>query len=274
MNAGSGDYVDVEGIKTYFVRKGAGPALVLLHGQPPGASVHVCWEPNLDFFAQHGFTVYAFDQVGFGRTDNPTDFSKARRVAHARAFIETMGLERFSLWGMSDGSYIACEIALEDPRVERMILMASGSLSPRSPTQSEDLARERAAERAGYTPSLENARRYLLGTFTNHPAVTDELVQEMFAMSAGRNLEAHQARQALAPPPQIYDALNRLELPVLMLWGANDSGGAERGLLLFQKIPGAELHIFDHCGHWVEWDQTARVNRIVLDFLTPTSRAQ
>src|SRR5262249_38592893 len=163
-----------------------------------------------------------------------------------------MGLDRYALWGMSDGSYLACAIALEDRRVERIVLMASGSLSPRPPTLSEAEVRQRAAERAGYTPSLDNARAYLLGSFANHAAVTDELVQEMYAMSAGKNFEAHQRRQALPAPPPIYEALYRLTIPVLLLWGANDSGGAERGRLLFEKIPGAELHVFDRCGHWVE----------------------
>jgi pimeloyl-ACP methyl ester carboxylesterase len=266
MKTGTGAYVDVDGVRTYYVRKGHGPALLLLHGQPPGASVHVVWEPNLDYFVEAGFTVYAFDQVGFGRTENADDFSKERRVAHTRAFIAAMGLDRYSMWGMSDGSYIACRIALEDPRVERLVLMASGSLAPRLPNSSA-ADRERAAERAGYTPSLDHARAYLLGTFANHAAITEELVQELYEMSAGKNFEAHQRRQALPLPEPIYDELYRLKIPVLLLWGANDGGGAERGVLLFQKIPGAELHVFDRCGHWVEWDQAARVNTIVRDFL-------
>src|SRR5262245_18241153 len=57
MKPGTGAYVDVEGVRTYYVRKGPGPALLLLHGQPPGASLHVVWEPNLDYFAEAGFTV-------------------------------------------------------------------------------------------------------------------------------------------------------------------------------------------------------------------------
>jgi|GEM_PF-3441521 pimeloyl-ACP methyl ester carboxylesterase len=26
-------------------------------------------------------------------------------------------------------------------------------------------------------------------------------------------------------------------------------------------------HLFDHCAHWVQWDQAVRFNRIVADFL-------
>ena len=267
MKPGSGKYIEADGVRTYYVHQGSGPALVMLHGQPPGGSVHVIWHPNIDYFAEAGFSVYAFDQVGFGRTDNSPDFTRERRVRHARAFIDAMGFDRYSMWGMSDGSNLACRIALEDPRVERMVLMASGSLSPRATGVADDVLRQQAAERASYIPSLENARAYLHGALMNQAAVTDELVQELDAMSSGKNQEAFQRRQELPATPPIYDELKRLTVPTLLLWGRNDSGGAIRGMLLFQKIPGAELHIFDNCGHWVNVDQTARVNTIVRDFV-------
>ena len=64
-------------MRTYFVHKGSGPNPVLLHGQAPGASVHVMWDSTIDAFADAGFSVYGFDQVGFGRTDNdPEDFTR------------------------------------------------------------------------------------------------------------------------------------------------------------------------------------------------------
>ena len=151
-------------------------------------------------------------------------------------------------------------------RVDRMVLMASGSLSPRPPSISLERQAQQAAERAGYVPSLENARAYLERSLMNKAAITDELVAEFHAMSTGKNHEAFQARQALEATP-IYDELYQLTIPALLLWGRNDSGGPERGLLLFEKIPGAELHVFDNCAHWVEIDQTDRVNSLVIDFL-------
>jgi pimeloyl-ACP methyl ester carboxylesterase len=41
----------------------------------------------------------------------------------------------------------------------------------------------------------------------------------------------------------------------------------ERALLRFDLIPGAELHIVDECGHWVQWDQALRFNQVVSAFL-------
>ena len=270
MEPGGGTYREIDGIRTYIVEAGHGPNVVLLHGQPPGASVHVVWARNCDYLVNAGFHVYAFDQVGFGRSDNdPTDFTRERRLRHVRAFIDAMELERYSLWGMSDGSNLACLIALEDARVERLILMASGSLSPRPSHITPELAREQAALRASYTPSVENARSYLQRELVDHTVMTDEFLHEFVAMSSGKNFDAYRARAALPDSPPIYDELQRLRMPRLLLWGTRDSGGIERGVLLFQKVPGAELHVFDDCGHWVEIDQADRVNRLVRDFLSP-----
>jgi pimeloyl-ACP methyl ester carboxylesterase len=41
----------------------------------------------------------------------------------------------------------------------------------------------------------------------------------------------------------------------------------EQALLLFQKSPQAELHVFDQCAHWVQWDQAERFNNLVAEFL-------
>jgi 2-hydroxy-6-oxonona-2,4-dienedioate hydrolase len=64
----------------------------------------------------------------------------------------------------------------------------------------------------------------------------------------------------------------KLGQQTLVLWGKNDpSAPTERALLLFDLIPGAELHVFDRCGAWVQWDQARRFNRLVGDFLRAES---
>src|SRR4030095_4296061 len=118
-------------------------------------------------------------------------------------------------------------------------------------------------------PTLENSRALTMQTLHNPERVTEELVRERYEMSTGKNLEASNARRGAPPPRAIYGELKNLTMPTLIVWGAQDSGAAiERSLLLFQSIPGAELHIFDRCAHWVQWDQSDRFNTLVRDFLT------
>lgn len=268
IKAEVGEYVEVDRLRTFFIKAGSGTPLVVIHGGSPGACARVNWGENVDYFAAAGFTVFAYDQPGFGRTDNPQDYSLEYRVRHAREFIASQQLDQYCLMGNSQGSYIVARLALEDPRVQRMVLVSSGTLAPRGSVQAEEMAREHAELLGSYTPSLENMRALTSQTLVNRERVTDELVRERYEMSIGKNLEANRDRRGTLAPRPIYAELKNLKVPVLLVWGANDSGVAlERSLLLHQSIPGAELHIFDRAGHWVQWDQADRFNSIVRDFL-------
>jgi 2-hydroxy-6-oxonona-2,4-dienedioate hydrolase len=107
-----------------------------------------------------------------------------------------------------------------------------------------------------------------LGTLFHKELVTEDLVRERHEMSIGKNQEAARLRRGVKPPRSVLEELLNLKAKTLLLWGVQDRGvSVERGLLLFQLIPNAEFHLFDHCGHWVQWDQAERFNRLVADFL-------
>jgi 2-hydroxy-6-oxonona-2,4-dienedioate hydrolase len=87
-------------------------------------------------------------------------------------------------------------------------------------------------------------------------------------MSIGKNREAQLQRRNAPRPTPVYDRLPGLQRKTLLLWGNNDRGvSVERGLELFNRIPGAEFHLFDRCAHWVQWDQADRFNSLVINFL-------
>lgn len=268
ITASAGELTAIDGLNTFYIKKGSGTPLVLVHGAAPGGCANVNWGANIDYLADAGFTVYAFDQPGFGSTENPTDYSLDYRAAHARAFIDAMGLGSYFLMGNSVGSYIAARIALDDPRVQRLVLVSSGTLAPQGSAAAAEMAREHSERLRAFVPSLENTRSLTMGTLFSPERVTDELVRRRYEASIGKNLEAAEGRRGAPSPRPIYDELKNLTVPTLILWGANDSGAAlERSLLLFKAVPGAELHIFDRCAHWVQWDQAERFNALVRDFL-------
>jgi pimeloyl-ACP methyl ester carboxylesterase len=266
------EYVQVDGVKTFFVSAGSGDPLLLIHGASPGASSLVNWKLNIEALAAAGFAVYAYDQPGFGFTDNPSDHSIEYRVRHAKALIDTLKLDRFHVVGNSVGGYIAARVALEDSRVKTFVTTTSGSLSPQGSAQSQALARKHGEDLREYEPSLENMRKLTFGTIFNKELVTEELVRERYEMSIGKNYEAQLARRNAARQKPVYDEMSKLRVKALLLWGNNDAGvSVERGLELFQRIPGAEFHLFDRCAHWVQWDQADRFNRLVSDFIRAAS---
>ncbi|MBM4263433.1 MAG: alpha/beta fold hydrolase [Deltaproteobacteria bacterium] len=261
-------YIDADGIKTFYVKAGSGFPLVMFHGAAPGASAQVNWQLNIEPLAAAGFTVYAYDQAGYGRSDNPADLSIEYRVTHARAFVNALQLDRYHVIGNSVGGYIAARLALEDERVVKFVTTTSGTLAPRGSEESAALGQKHSEELREYVPGLDNMRKLTLSTLCKKELVTEALVQARYEMSIGKNQEAAERRRGVRPPRPVFDELRQFKKKSLLLWGAQDRGvSVERGILLFQLMPNCEFHLFDQCAHWVQWDQAERFNRLVVDFL-------
>jgi 2-hydroxy-6-oxonona-2,4-dienedioate hydrolase len=264
----SREFLEILGLRTFYIKVGEGHPLVLCHGGSPGTCSSVNWQRNIDPLAEAGFAVYAFDQPGFGLTDNPSDYSLDFRYEHARAFVDWVKLERYHVMGNSMGAYLAARLALEDPRARKLVLVSSNTLAPGGSPESQAKARKHAEELRAYTPSYENMLKMTRGTLHHQELVTEELVRERYEMSTGKNFRAQTARANAAKSKSLGDDLENIKAKTLILWGRNDRGTSlDQALLLFQKIPGAELHIFDRCAHWVQWDHAERFNALVSDFL-------
>jgi pimeloyl-ACP methyl ester carboxylesterase len=261
--------VEVAGLDTHYVRAGhRGPAIVVLHGGAPGACAMVNWGSNIVPLADAGFDVIAFDQPGYGGTANPEDYSMDFRVAHAKAFIGAMGLARFHVMANSQGSYLAARIALDDARVDRLVLVSSGTLAPAGSPEAQAIARQHGQDLGSYEPGLENMRRLSQGTLFRKELVTEEFVRLRYEMSIGRLHEASNARRNAPRPNPITAELVNLRPYTLLLSGLHDAGvPLERTQLLFSLLPHAEWHVFSDAAHWVQWDQAARFNSLVADFL-------
>ena len=266
------EFCEVLGLRTYYIKAGDGHPVVLCHGGSPGTCSSVNWQRNLEPLAIAGFTVFAFDQPGFGLTDNPTDYSLEFRFTHARAFVDAMKLERYHVIGNSMGAYLAARLALEDPRAQKLVLVSSNTLAPKGSPESQAKSRKHAEELRAYTPSYENMLKMTRGTLYHQELVTEALVRERYEMSTGKNYEAQMARAEAPKSKSLDDELETIKVKTLILWGRNDHGTSlEQALLLFQKIPQSELHIFDQCAHWVQWDHAERFNSLVTEFLKADS---
>jgi pimeloyl-ACP methyl ester carboxylesterase len=264
----AGSFLDVDGIRTFFVERGDGEAVVLIHGAGTGSCAQVGWQPNLDPLAKAGFWVIAYDQPGFGHSSLPAEHSLEYRVQHAKAFVDMLGLTRYHLVGHSAGAYIAARLALEDRRVDRLVLVAGTPVAHAGSAEADARARAYALALAETLPTLESVRQLTLRVLYHRDLVTDDLVQARFEMSSGARYQAQIARRTATPQRSILDQLPNLAPKTLVVWGKNDeSAPIEQAVLMFDLIPGAELHVFDECSHWVQVDQAARFNQLVSAFL-------
>ena len=129
-----GNYVDAGGLRTFYLEKGAGPTIVLMHGSSVAIDSRVTWFKNIDALAER-FRVIAFDQPGFGHTDMPREgryLDREERARHALDFLDVLGLKSVTRVGHSEGGYIGTRIAIEQPdRVAKLVVVTSGGTAPR-----------------------------------------------------------------------------------------------------------------------------------------------
>ena len=170
-----------DGTRIAYAVMGEGPALV----RPSHWLTHLehdlttpVWRHVPLGFA-HGRRLVRFDARGHGLSQrNPPEISFARWVEDLEAVVDALGLERFSLLGISQSASTAIEYAVRHPdRVDRLIVYGGFARGPllwsRDRARQEERVRMiRAIVRDGWGSRDERARQWFTTGFI--PGATAE----------------------------------------------------------------------------------------------------
>ena len=272
--------LEVNGVRLFSRRVGAGPLVVVLHGGP-GAS-HDYLLPQYDLLAQ-GRSLLYYDQRGGGQSpvsrDTPVGWRE--HVADLEAIRAQLGVERLTVCGYSWGGLLAVLYFLEHPeRVERLALVSPASITAEYRRQFEDeFARRMAAPEIKHERDMLRAR----GLRERDPAAYQRRAFELSVAGYFRdfrdakNLTAFRVtartQQAVWDSlgnydlrPQLRDVASRFPLPPsLIIHGTFDplpiAGARELAGLLHARLK--ELPV-GHCPHV---EATAEFVRALDDFL-------
>lgn len=231
----------LQGVLRYHTY-GSGTPLLLVHGLSGSGA---WWRHNLPVLTQH-FTVYVIELSGYGtnRAWRPLRLQDA--AVCLASLIGSLPQGRAHVVGHSMGGQIAIHLAAMFPeRVDRLVLAGASGLV-RSSMVRLALQLPRAARRSPlrFMPVL--ARDALRAGPINLLLSTLDILQD-----------------------DTTESLARVSAPTLLVWGEHDVlvppalGNATKELLL-----GSELVVILDAGHNVMWDQPARFNQVVLEFLT------
>jgi 4,5:9,10-diseco-3-hydroxy-5,9,17-trioxoandrosta-1(10),2-diene-4-oate hydrolase len=271
-------FVTVAGLKTRYFEEGEGPAALLLHGASLGSSADV-WRRNLAPLAGQGIRAIAYDQPGFGLSDDPPDWALGFRTAFILKFMDALRLDRASLVGHSQAGAMAVDLALSHPdRVSRVVVLGTGSLLPPLADAPKKSGPAEGEEGGDAEPTLAEARAGLESTLYNQTLATDEEVAIRLRMSTGKNHRAFLARNRtsaaknsgskdLAKKP-LWQRLTEVRQPLLLIYGREDRGqAAKRAELAKQQFPSLDLHIVPNCKHLVQWDAADEFHRLAGPFV-------
>jgi pimeloyl-ACP methyl ester carboxylesterase len=278
-------FVNVAGLRTRYLETGRGPAVILLHGASLGSSADV-WLRNMDPLAGSGLRVIAYDQPGFGLSDDPPEWGIRFRTDFILKFMDALGIDKAALVGHSQAGNMAAELAVAHPdRITRIAVLGTGSLLPPLP---EGEGAKKAADPAegeeggDSEPTLAEARDVLAKNLFHQNLVTDEEVALRLRMSTGKNHKAFLARNAAGSKNKgkpkdpnkkaMWQRLDEVKQPMLMIYGRDDRGQAgKRATMLKQQRPALDLHIVPDCKHIVQWDAETEFHRLAGPFLGAAS---
>ena len=222
-------------IKHYYIEKGNGEPLILLHGNGENCNY---FQGQIDGFSQM-YHVYAIDTRGHGKTprgDKP--FTIRQFADDLLGFMDEHQIERAHLLGFSDGGNIAMIFAVKYPdRVNRLILNGA-NLNPAGVKRSTQIPIEigyKIAKRFAGKSDSARLNAEMLGLMVNDPNVEPE-------------------------------ELAKIKSKTLVIAGTRDMIKEEHTRLIASSIPGSEL-VFLNGNHFIASKHPEDFNRAVLFFL-------
>lgn len=245
--------------------RGAGePALLLVHGYT-GSSLD--WADSHDALAADR-RVVAYDHRGHGRSGHAAEYSIDLLVEDLAGLVDRLGLERFDLLGHSMGGVVAMRYVLDRPeRVRSLVLM--DTFSEPTGDLSGMLASAAELARAQGMPALAELGRDLMRAgFQGDDARVDELWARVEEKYAGLDVEAFVAfGEELGRYPSMTARLGEIACPTTVLVGSEDFLRPAADTLA-AGVGGAELVVFEGCGHSPQEDDPAAWQAAVLAHLS------
>jgi pimeloyl-ACP methyl ester carboxylesterase len=271
----SDQYIAVQGHNIRYRVAGTGPALILLHGI--GRSLED-WSENITALAEQ-HRVYAIDLLGFGLSDKPDQAYSIDRLRDiVRGFMDALGIEQATIIGNSLGGAIATRLALHASwRVAGMVLLAPAGFGLgivsflrlcAVPGLGEWITRKR--------PDSSGTRQLLSACFHDKRFVTEQRValthqlalqpgaQSAFLKTLRSTCTIRGVKKTVLQG--IAGQIDKLNIPTLVIWGQQDLILPATYAAIAGQIAGAEVVVFDSCGHFPQIERAAEVNTLIGNF--------
>jgi len=267
-----GAFIDLDGRKTHYLEKGAGPPLILIHGFNFDSYT---WVANIDALAAE-FKVFAPDLWGLGySTRDRLDYGYPLYVEQIRLFMDALNIEKASLVGHSMGGGTAMLFALNNrPSVEKLVLVDATGYPQSLPLRGRFFQLPYVSE---FLFGLNNnaIRRKNISDYWlyNQDLITDHYFEEAmrFQKIKGTNeilLEILRKNFFFTLEDEIRQ-LGQMKVPTLVILGRMDTTvHLDTAEGTHRLLKGSKLEIIENAGHMPNFDQPEVFNKTTLDFLT------
>jgi len=258
--------IKVNNINLYYQQHGQGPDLVMVAGL---SAPHTTWLKILDALSQH-FRVTIFDNRGVGESGIPeTPYTIADMAQDVIGLMDHLNIEKAYVYGHSMGGFIMQHLLQHHAdRITKAIVSCASVF----PDPGYELHKQVQTEltKLAIPPELliRNNLPFLFGKgFLSEADRVNEFVQLVMTRPAqppaGFNGQIA-AIKAFARQQLKFESIN---LPVLALGCSEDRiATPESAKFIAGKIPNAQCHIIENCGHIPHLEKPDVLMQVLMDF--------
>lgn len=285
------NYFEVEpGLRMHYVDEGpreGAPVVVMVHGNPTWSFY---WRRLIKALSPQ-FRVVAPDHIGCGKSDKPDDarypYRLGRRIEDLGKLIAHLRLTEagpIHLMVHDWGGMIGMGWAhAHEAEVDRIVLLNTAAFGlPPAKAMPGTLRLTRTGLGTvlvrGFNAFSRGANRYCVTRRPLDPAVAQGLIAPYDSWTNRRAVLRFVQDIPLAPRDPGFDIVSEVgealpkfdSHPVLICWGMRDFVFDRHFLEVWErKLPSADVHRFEDCGHYVLEDAGEEIEALVREFMAP-----
>ena len=257
-------FIEVDGIQVHVRILGEGEPVFLLHGS--FASLHTwdAWQQAMSPYYQ----TISLDFPGHGLTgpDSLKRYGLKDYSELVHALAQKLNIEQYHVAGNSMGGAVAMQLASDFPGNVRSLNLIDAAGAPAADRTMKDSTASKKSNSGGAwifqvarhpvfsklllscTPKFLFAMN-MKQVYGDDTKVTDEVTTRYYELML-REGNRQATLDRLSQPRNSNIQYERLSMPTLILWGAEDSWiPLAQGKRLQQALPGSNLMILDGVGH-------------------------
>ncbi len=251
--------------------------LVLIHSFAPGASSYE-WRRNIDTLSEQ-FRVYAIDLLGFGLSDHPAiEYDGELYTDLLNDFIrEVVGKPAIVVAHGLPCAYVIA-VAYRRPQLfERIVLLTPPTSIVQEVYPSALNTVQKTTLRipviGQFIYNILTTRQAIRGYYDaqgyhNPGLITDDLIEYIYT-------SAHQPDSRYAPASfltgalnlDVHEALARLQVPVVAIWGRESASSPYEASAAFKRVNmQTEVQIIDKAAVQLQDEQAAQFNNLLRTY--------
>jgi len=282
-------YADVNGVRLHYMKAGAGPLILFLHGFP---EFWYEWRRQLPEFATDHFVV-APDMRGYNLSSKPAEveqYAMPHLVEDVRSLAEHLGYGKFVLVGHDWGGAVAWAFAIQHPgSLEKLVIVNAPHPGVFSKLLRENPAQQQASQ---YMVEFRNPGIDAWFAADNFAALRLAMLGTGLREGVFTAEEWKDYRSAWSQPGAVTGALNyyrampsgretgnyavdpaqlKVAVPTLVLWGERDPALTIYNVEgLSEYVPNLTVKRFPTGSHWVIHEQPEAINNAIREFVRGT----